>query len=48
MYILKYKIKNRVWWENLKIGGIFKNVNTGGFVMTTACRIYISTCGWHN
>jgi len=44
MYILKYKIKNRVWWENLEIGGRFKNFNTGGFVMRTD----ISTGGWHN
>jgi hypothetical protein len=48
VYILIYKLKNRVWWDNLKIGERFKNVNTGGFVITTACRKYISTGGWYN
>ena len=48
MYILIYKMKNRVWWDNLKIGRRFRNVNTGGFVITTAYRKYISTGGWHN
>ena len=38
MYILKYKIKNRVWWENLELGGRFKIFNTGGYIMRTACR----------
>jgi len=45
MYILKYKIKNRVWWKNLEIDGRFKNFNTGGYVMRTACRKYIFTGG---
>jgi len=47
MYILKYKMKNRVWWENLEIGGRFKNFNIGGYIMRTACRKYISTGEWH-
>jgi len=45
MYILKYKMKNRVWWENLKIGGRFKNVYTDGYIMRTISRKYISTGG---
>jgi len=38
MYILKYKMKKRVWWENLELGGRFKIFNTGGYIMRTACR----------
>jgi len=45
MYILKYKMKNRVWWENLEMGGRFKNLNTGDYIMRTACRKFISTGG---
>ena len=48
MYISIYKIKNRVWWDNLKIDGRFKNVNTDSFIITTAYRKYIATGGWHN
>jgi len=48
MSILKYKMKNSVWWENLEMGGRFKNFNTGGYIMRTACRNMISISGWHN
>jgi len=41
MYVLKYKMKNRVWWKNLEIGGRFKKFNTDGYVMRTARRKYI-------
>jgi len=45
MYILKYKMKNRVWWENLEMGGRFKNFNTDDYIMRTAYRKFISTGG---
>jgi len=45
MYILKYKMKNRFWWEKLEMGRRFKNFNTGGYIMRTACRKFISTSG---
>ena len=48
MYILKYKMKKRVWWENLELGGRFKIFNTGGYIMRTACRKFISTGGLHS
>ena len=29
MYVLKYKMKKRVWWENLELGRRFK-ISTDG------------------
>jgi len=30
------------------MGERFKNFNTGGYIMRTACRKYIAIGGWHN